>query len=160
MEKETRWSRRDGNKRSLRPNWNGTQQERERDGRGERAAVRTENKMAVDDDDVECHRKLDGRNEFSFHAEVRKKTEKTKKKEEKEVQRQRWRHRTWRPRHKRERERERIYDDFIVLRGLAVGTYSRLFIDATGSPLAFFILFFLFFFEVPWMNWFLSSMAQ
>ncbi len=75
MEKETRWSRRDGNKRSLRPNWNGTQQERERDGRGERAAVRTENKMAVDDDDddVECHRKLDGRNEFSFHAEVRKK---------------------------------------------------------------------------------------
>ena len=31
--------------------------------------------MAVDDDDddVECHRKLDGRNEFSFHAEVRKK---------------------------------------------------------------------------------------
>ena len=37
--------------------------------------MRAENKRAVDDDDddVECHRKLDGRNEFSFHAEVRKK---------------------------------------------------------------------------------------
>ena len=159
MEKETRWSRRDGNKRSLRPNWNGTQQERERWKRWESRGA---------------HGKQNGRRRRRRRRGMPPEARRPKRvfvscrsKKKKPRKRRRKRRKRCRGRDgdtelgdlvikERERERERIYDDFIVLRGLAVGTYSRLFIDATGSPLAFFILFFLFFLRC--LEWIGSSL--